>query len=122
MISLVSGTIGILVGFIIILLIRKDRLHIQHGLGWIMVAVGFALLGFSPSVIDYIGRHLGIAYPPTLALVLGMAMLVIKVLMIDIERTRIEVRNQRLNQRLAMLETELKTLKDAVMKSNSPVD
>ena len=94
MISLVSGTIGILVGFIIILLIRKDRLHIQHGLGWIMVAVGFALLGFSPSAFDYIARHLGIAYSPILALILS----------------------------IAMLETELKTLKDAVIKSNSPVD
>jgi hypothetical protein len=114
MISLVTSAIGILVGLLIIVLMRKDRLHVQHGLGWIIVAAGFALLGFSPSIIDHIAKHLGIAYPPVLALTVGIAVLVVKVLLMDIERSRIEVRNQRLIQRVAMLEAEFKTLKDAV--------
>lgn len=90
---------------------RKDSLHAQHGLSWIIVALCFALLGFSPEVIDYIARQFGVAYPPVLALTLGIAILVIKILLMDIERSRIEVRNQRLIQRMAMLEADLKKLK-----------
>ena len=90
---------------------RRDNLHAQHGFGWIMVALGFALLGFSPDIIDYIARQLGVAYPPILALTLGIALLVIKILLMDIEHSHIEVRNQRLIQRVAMLEAELRKLK-----------
>lgn len=110
MISLVTGAIGLLIAAIIIMLIRKDSLHAQHGLGWIVVALAFALLGFSPGIIDQAAQYLGVAYPPVLALILGIALLVIKILLMDIERSHIEVRNQRLIQRLAMLEADLRKL------------
>ena len=110
MISLVTGAIGLLIAAIIIMLIRKDSLHAQHGLGWIVVALAFALLGFSSGIIDQAAQYLGVAYPPVLALILGIALLVIKILLMDIERSHIEVRNQRLIQRLAMLEADLRKL------------
>ena len=37
------------------------------------MALCFALLGFSPEIIDYIARQFGVAYPPVLALTLGIA-------------------------------------------------
>lgn len=107
MISVITGTVGLFVAALIILLIRKDRLHVQQGLGWIIVAIGFALLGFSPRVIDWLSSHLGIANPPILALMLGIVLLVVKTLLMDIERSRIEIRNQRLIQRVAMLEADM---------------
>ncbi|MEP4485945.1 MAG: DUF2304 domain-containing protein [Halioglobus sp.] len=110
MISIVTGIIGLLVAIVIIVLMRKDSLHAQHGLGWIIVALGFALLGFSPEIVDAVAKYLGIAYPPVLALTLGIAILVVKILLMDIDRSRIEVRNQRLVQRVAMLEADLKKL------------
>jgi hypothetical protein len=108
MVSIVTGIIGLLVAAIIIVLMRKDSLHAQHGLGWIIVALAFALLGFSPRIIDHAAQYFGVAYPPVLALTLGIAVLVVKILMMDIEHSRIEVRNQRLIQRMAMLEADLK--------------
>ena len=108
MVPLVTGTIGIVVAVLIIGLIRKDRLHVSHGLGWILVALVFALLGFSPGIIDRLAQSLGIGYPPVLALTLGIAVLTIKILLMDIERSRLEMRNQRLIQRVAMLEADLK--------------
>ena len=111
MVSIVTGIIGLLVAAVIIVLMRKDNLHAQHGLGWIIVALGFALLGFSPEIIDHVATRFGVAYPPVLALTLGIAVLVIKILLMDIERSRIEVRNQRLIQRMAMLEADIKAFK-----------
>ena len=110
MISIITGIIGLVVATVIILLMRQDRLHAQHGLGWIIVAIGFALLGFSPGIIDTVAKEFGIGYPPVLGLTLGIALLVIKVLFMDIERSRIEIRNQRLVQRVAMLEADMKSL------------
>lgn len=122
MISVITGTIGLLVATLIILLIRRDRLHIQRGLGWIVVAVLFALLGISPGVFDLVAGYLGIAYPPVLALTLAIAMLVLKILLMDIGRSRMEMRNQRLIQRVAMLEADLrKTEKKITSDEKSPV-
>ena len=111
MISIVTGSIGLLVAATIIVMMRRDTLHAQHGMGWIIVALCFALLGFSPEIIDFIAKQFGVAYPPILALTLAIAVLVIKILLMDMERSRIEVRNQRLIQRMAMLEADLKKLK-----------
>ena len=108
----ITGIIGLVVATLILLLMRKDRLHAQHGLGWIIVAIGFALLGFSPGIVDTVAKEFGIGYPPVLGLTLGIALLVIKVLFMDIERSRIEIRNQRLVQRVAMLEADLNKLKE----------
>ena len=108
MVSLVTASIGLIVAGLILLLVRKDRLHVHHGLGWIVVAVSFALLGLYPQWIDRIAHVLGISYPPILAVTVGIALLVLKILLMDIERSRMEMRNQRLVQRLAMLESDLR--------------
>jgi hypothetical protein len=111
MIHLVTGGIGLAVAGLILWLIRRDKLHVDHGLGWVIVAAGFAFLGFSPGVIDFIAHRLGIAYPPVLGLSVAIAILVVKTLLMDIERSRIDVRNRRLTQRVAMLEAELEKLR-----------
>ena len=119
MISIITGAIGLLVASLIVLLMRKDRLHANHGMGWIVIAVGFALLGFSPTIFDSVAKYLGVAYPPVLALTLGIALLVIKILLMDIERSNIEIRNQRLIQRIAMLEADLKSGLQALGKDTA---
>ena len=110
MISAFTGILGLAVAALIIWLVRKDHLHVNHGFGWIIVAIGFALLGFIPGFFDWIAAYLGVAYPPVLALSLAVAMLVIKILLMDIERSKLEMRNQRLTQRLAMLEADVEKL------------
>ena len=113
MISIVTGIIGLLVAAIILLLVRRDNLHAQHGLGWVVVALGFALLGFSPGIIDWAAYFFGVTYPPVLALTLAIVFFVIKILLMDIEHSRIQLRQQRLIQRVAMLEADLKALSRA---------
>ena len=118
MVSIVTGSIGLVVAATIIVMMRRDTLHAQHGLGWIIVALCFALLGFSPEIIDNIAKQFGVAYPPVLALILAIAVLVIKILLMDIERSRIEVRSQRLIQRMAMLEADVKKLQKILSNAN----
>ena len=117
MIPLVTGLIGLTVAILIIALVRKDRLHVRHGLGWLGVAGGFALLGLLPGLFDRLAIYFGIAYPPVLALTIGIVILVIKILLMDIDRSHLEMRNQRLVQRIAMFEAELTEMKN---KQNLP--
>ena len=107
MIAWLTGVIGICTAVAIVLLMRHDRLHARHGMGWMVVALAFAVLGLYPGLLDAIAGSLGVAYPPALALTLGITLLVLKILVMDIERAHLEIRYQRLVQRVAMLETDL---------------
>jgi hypothetical protein len=75
-----------------------------------LVAAIFALFGFAPSLLDRLAASLGVAYPPTVALVLGGSALIIKAVSSDVERSLSEVKITRLVQRLAMLEADIKRL------------
>jgi len=110
---LVTGTIGVATALTIMILIRKDHLHVRYGLWWMGAAVAFAVLGLFPRIVDYVAVHLGIAYPPVLALMLGLVAVVLKILVMDIERSRNMIRMQRLVQRIALLEADLRDLRGA---------
>ncbi len=110
MLSIVTGIIGISVAVLIILLVRRDRLHVRHGFMWIIVALCFAVLGVFPGIIDSLARLTGVSYPPILGITVAIALLVIKILMMDLERSKIEMRNQRLIQRVAILEADIREL------------
>jgi hypothetical protein len=111
MIPLVTSAIGLSVAALIILLIRTDRLHVTHGIGWLVAAFVMAGLGFAPSIFDSIATRLGIAYAPALAFTLGFGLIIIKLLIDDIERSRLKMRNTRMIQRMAILENELRRAK-----------
>lgn len=102
--QLTSTAIGLLVAVLILWLVRRDHLHGPYAFWWIGVAAGVVLLGFWPTFFDVAASYLGIGYPPILALVLGFALLLIKILTMDLERSRQEQKIRRLAQRLAMLE------------------
>ena len=96
--------IGLAIG--ILYLVRRDHLYIRQGFFWILVAATSLLFGIWPSLIDFIGGELGIAYPPTLLLLVAIVALVVKALLGDIAFTRLSRDIRRLNQRIALLEAE----------------
>ncbi len=110
MVALVTGVIGIVTAIAILVLIRRDHLHVRYGIWWVAAAVGFALLGLLPNFFDTITKNLGISYPPALALTIGAVILVIKILVMDIERSRNAIRLKRLVQRIALLESDLREM------------
>jgi hypothetical protein len=99
-----AALIGLSIGGLILWLVRKNHLHGPYAIWWILVAVGVILLGLFPQVVNPVASWLGVNYPPILAIILALAALLVKVLTMDLERTRQEVMLRRLTQRLAMLE------------------
>lgn len=105
-----STLIGLVIAATIFYMVRRDHIHGAHAVGWLTIAAGVVLLGVFPWLSNILGRLLDIGYPPILAVLLGMAVLLIKVLSMDVEHARQERRLRRLTQRLAILETRLADL------------
>ncbi len=110
-----AALIGLSIGGLILWLVRKNHLHGPYAIWWILVAVGVISLGLFPQVVNPVAKWLGVSYPPILAIVLALAALLVKVLTMDLERTRQEVMLRRLAQRLAILE-------GARSSSDRPID
>ena len=117
MITLLSSVFGVLLASMLLFLVRRDQLHISHGLGWALAILLCTLLGFAPSIFDAMASSLGVGYPPIMGVALAIAALVIKALLADIEMSRMKVRQQRLIQKVALLESELQQ-----MTGRPPID
>ena len=107
-----AAALGILIAGSILLLVRRDRLHGSHALWWLAVAGSALLVGLFPKVVDRIGGTFGVHYPPMLVVLLILAAVLLKLLQIDIDISRRERRMRRMIQKMAILEMELRELRD----------
>ncbi len=98
----------------IFFLIRRQRLRIFHTTWWLFSAVCILTLGLFTSVADQIGFLFGIHYPPILPIIIAICMLFIKILTMDIERTRQVIKIRILIQKISVQEAEMKSLKELV--------
>jgi hypothetical protein len=101
-----SSALGIMVSMLIFYLVRRDHLRAAQAVWWLAVACVVLILGIIPSVTDSLAQLVGVSYPPVLALLAALLALTIKVLLMDIERTRQEREIRRLVQRLAIWEAD----------------
>lgn len=111
-----TALMGIGLAALILYLIRRDHLYLMHGLFWVMIAGAAAVLGAWPGLIDRMARWVGFSYPPALLLLLACVVLVVKALHADMINTRIERDVRRLNQRLALLEADIETLRNTAVQ------
>lgn len=105
---LLMGALGVGLGVAILLLVRRDHLYIRHGLFWMAVAFGSVVLGVWPDLVDRIGQATGVAYPPALLLLLAIMMLIIRAVIVDIAFTRLRREVRMLNQKIALMESEVR--------------
>ena len=122
MVALITSIIGIIAAIVILILIRRDLLHVRYGLLWVAAAVGFALLGLFPAFFDNFAKYVGVAYPPVLALTIGVVILVLKILVMDIERSRNAIRMHRLVQRIGLLESDLREMQGKPREADQSSD
>ena len=118
---LVSAILGIALAGAILYLVRRDHLHGSYALWWLVVAAATLIIGVFPYLIDRLGEIIGIAYPPILAIILGMGLILIRMLLMDIDRSRQERVLRRLTQRLAILDQELSETRAGLAAANSAI-
>ena len=110
--QLTSLVIGLALAAAILILVRRAHLHGPHALWWLTLAAGIIVLGIWPRLTDLIAPYLGVSYPPIVAVLLGLGLMLVKMMSMDLQRSRQEQRIRRLAQRLAMLEAELATVRE----------
>ena len=117
MIPIITSLIGVTVSGLILLLIRRDHLEASVGVAWILVAVGFCLLGFAPFLVASLARLLNVAHAPSLAFSLALGAITLKLVYDDVQRSKSQITSKRMVQRLAMLEAQLRQL-----QGDAPID
>ena len=109
-----AGALAAAMVVLILWMIRRDRLPVSHSLWWLTVSVMIALFGLVPELLDALAGMVGIAYAPSLLFVLAILTLLIKVLLEDLELTTNRRRLLRLAQKTAILEEEVRQLRERV--------
>jgi hypothetical protein len=105
--QLTSTIIGLLIAGTILFLVRRDHMHGPYAIWWFCTAAMIVVLGLFPRMMDTLASRLGVNYPPIFVVILAIGLILIKILTMDLERSRQERKIRRLTQRLAMLEVHL---------------
>jgi len=102
-----SAVIALVIAGVIVWLVRHNHLQARNAGWWIVIAIVVAVGGAFPTIVDWIAVRLGIHYPPTLAFSIGIAVVLIKMLKMDVERSKERRRVRILAQKIAVLEAKL---------------
>lgn len=98
--------LGAGLALMIIHLLRRDHLYLRDALFWVAVALFSLLFGLWPQLMDKIAAIAGVAYSPTLFLLISVLVLVLRALMSDLAMTSLRRDLRRLNQRIAIIDAE----------------
>jgi hypothetical protein len=116
--ALTTSIIGVLIAGAILYLVRRDHLHGSYALWWLAVAAASLLLSAFPQAVDWLGHITGIYYPPILPIIVAIGMILLRMLKMDIDRSRSERQLRRLTQKIGILEQELMEAKRAKASDN----
>lgn len=103
---LVTLTALVYVG-VVVNLVRRRKLLETHAILWILTFVVMAVSPLLIPLLDRIAHWLGIAYPPTLYLLLAIFFLMANTLRNTLDLSRLTDQNRRLTQELGLLRHEL---------------
>lgn len=118
--QIISTIIGVCISGIIYWLVRRDHLAPGQAFRWLFIAVVVIILGVFPVIVDSIGNAVGISYPPIIPTIIGLGAALIKILLMDIERNKMNVSQSRIIQKLAILEEEINQLRKAAQVKEKP--
>lgn len=92
---------------LILYLLRRDHLYLRDAVFWVGAALLSLVFGLRPRLIDDLAAVVGVAYSPTLLLLIAVLVLAMRALVSDLELTRLRRDMRRLNQKVAILDAEI---------------
>ncbi len=100
----IAGGLGAVTG--IIELVRRRQLREKYAVLWLVLAVGVGILGLWPGLLDTVAHALGIVDPPNLLYFAALLVLLLIVVHLSWEVSRLEGENRTLVEEVAMLRLE----------------
>ena len=107
--QITAAILGVCLAGAIFYLVRRDHLHGPYAAWWLMVAAATLILGIFPAVVTWLGLLTGIKYAPVLPIIVALSLILLRLLKLDIDRSRQERQIRRLTQKLAILDHELQS-------------
>ncbi|MAD02230.1 MAG: hypothetical protein CMK65_01195 [Pseudoalteromonas sp.] len=107
-----SASVALIFFIVVFILIRRDSILIGAAFRWFVIALMTLILGFYPNLADLIAQYIGISYAPILPITITCLLLLIKALLADIQISKLKLRQNRITQKLAILELEMKDLQE----------
>jgi hypothetical protein len=104
---LVAAVIGVATMIGILRLVRRRQLRAKYSLLWLGIGIAFMVLGVSPAVLDWAAKQVGVDYAPDLLFLVGTVFLVLMVVHLSWELSRLEDRTKVLAEEVALLRTEV---------------
>ena len=93
----------------ILRLVRRRQLRAKYSLLWLSVGVAFVVLAISPGLLNWAAGKVGVAYQPALLFLVGMIFLLLVVVHLSWELSRLEERTRILAEELGLLRTDVAT-------------
>jgi Uncharacterized conserved protein (DUF2304). len=113
---ILSGLIGLgLISFIIKLVVDK-KLSERNSIPWIFSILFILPLSLDFEILDQVAKFIGIHYAPSLLFFLGIIGIVCILMYLSIQISSLNENNKELAQRIALLQLELKKLKESELR------
>ena len=93
--------------FLLIYMIRGNRLKLKYALSWFVLAVGILIFGCFPSLTSLLADFLGIGTPVNVLFFAGFCFSLIIIFSLTVAVSRLSVSLKRLTQEMALLKKEL---------------
>ena len=104
----ITSLAGVVLLLAILRLVRRRQLRAKYALLWLGVGVAFVVLGAAPGLLDWAAGRLGVAYAPDLLFLVGTLFLVLVVMHLSWELSRLEDRTKVLAEEIALLRAEVR--------------
>lgn len=87
-------------------LVRRRQLREKYAALWLVTGLGMAVLAVLPGLLDRVAGWLGVADPPNLLFFLAILVLLMVVVQLSFEVSRLEERTRVLAEEVALLRAE----------------
>jgi hypothetical protein len=111
----ILGAIAAIVTFVFVFsLLRRGVLREKYAVLWLFLSGAALFFAVFPGVLDWISATLGVETPANLLFFLTVVLLILVAVQLSYELSRHEARIRRLAEEVALLDRELKVLRETL--------
>ena len=111
-IQIISLLFSGLILYTIFEMVRKKKIKEEYSILWFIMGLTFLFLSLVPTTIDTLGNLFGIAYAPTLILLLLFAFVLSVLIHFSVVLSKLSEKNKDLIQEVGLLKYELDNIKN----------
>ena len=111
--QIISLVFSVFILYIIFEMVRKKKIKEEYSILWFGIGFIFLLISAFPGVIDKLGNLFGIAYAPTLILLLLIAFILVVLIHFSVVLSKLSEKNKDLIQEVGLLKHELDSFKNS---------